>query len=229
MGHWLLLDVARSRMCVWYCSALLCSEEELLEELEEQIESCQAKIDYNDQQIVAIAGPNGDGSAGDVGIGQVDADEEDADGALTGSCARPCWLLVVLLTDDDDDDDGDDIATLYVVMVTEFVIVVVLCCVVSSDVPDIRNVESLPEAKTMMKLLFNMMVNIRKEERAKVTALKELEYRVSELQDVVMEKEAALEAQQLDFDRKRLALEQKHSEATDWLFRVTCTFSTRAV
>jgi hypothetical protein len=37
-----------------------------------------------------------------------------------------------------------------------------------------------------------------------------------------MEKESALEAQQLDFDRKRTALETKHSEATDWLFRVTC-------
>jgi hypothetical protein len=39
-----------------------------------------------------------------------------------------------------------------------------------------------------------------------------------------MEKEAALEAQQLDFDRKRTALEMKHSEATDWLFRVTCAW-----
>ncbi len=55
------------------------------------------------------------------------------------------------------------------------------------------------------------------------TALKEMEYRNSELQELVVEKEAALEAQQLDFDRKRTALEMKHTEATDWLFRVTCT------
>lgn len=58
--------------------------------------------------------------------------------------------------------------------------------------------------------------------RDQTTALKELDYRNSELQELVMEKEAALEAQQLDFDRKRTALEMKHSEATDWLFRVTC-------
>ncbi len=74
----------------------------------------------------------------------------------------------------------------------------------------------------MMKLLFSMMVDVRKEERRKVSSLKELEFRVSELQEMVVEKEAALEAQQLDFDRKRLAMEAKHSDVMDWLFHITC-------
>ncbi len=55
-----------------------------------------------------------------------------------------------------------------------------------------------------------------------VAARKELDFRISELQDLVMEKETELEAQQLDFDRKRLVSETKHSEMTDWLFRITC-------
>ncbi len=54
------------------------------------------------------------------------------------------------------------------------------------------------------------------------TARKELDFRLCELQDAVLEKESELEAQQLDFDRKRLAAETKHSEMTDWLVRITC-------
>ncbi len=68
----------------------MCREEELLEELDDRIESFQAKIEYNDQQIVAIATPsmqNASGSAdGDNdadGVGQsmaVDTPVEDLDG-----------------------------------------------------------------------------------------------------------------------------------------------------
>ncbi len=60
----------------------------MLEELEERIESFQAKIDYNDQQIVAIAGPTPASVAtpaesadtNDAGTALGDHADEDADG-----------------------------------------------------------------------------------------------------------------------------------------------------
>ena len=56
-------------------------EEELLEELEERIESTVAKIDYNDQQIVSIARPV-DGGADVSGPALAESSTDGDDGTL---------------------------------------------------------------------------------------------------------------------------------------------------
>ncbi len=100
----LLSMVVCPRVIIASCASVVvrCSEEELLEELEEQIESCQAKIDYNEQQIVAIAGPAGDADGDEGGIDAAGTGN-DADGTQAWglSSSLPCVLtgaLRVLLT-----------------------------------------------------------------------------------------------------------------------------------
>jgi hypothetical protein len=43
---------------------------------------------------------------------------------------------------------------------------------------------------------------------------------LSELQDTIIEKEDAIAAQRLEFERKIVMLEKEHDSAMDWLFRM---------
>jgi hypothetical protein len=112
------------------------------------------------------------------------------------------------------------------------------------DVPDVSGANTLPEAKMLLKLLFRMLVDMKRTDRANVgshtrcvhllrsylwcnlqtAARDELEFRVQELEGQVESGKNAMVAMQLDFERRKTELESEHDKQTSWLVRLHCTF-----
>jgi hypothetical protein len=126
-------------------------EQELLSELDERIEACQAKIHFNEQQIMALA------------PGSKSLTDPLPDAAST----NPLNSTFVSTTSSMGSDAYEDQDR------------TLMCCFLSSlftqlsflsveDVPDVSGANTLPEAKTLLKLLFRMLVDMKRTDRVHV-------------------------------------------------------------
>ena len=98
------------------------------------------------------------------------------------------------------------------------------CCCLSFAVEDGSEGNlALPatvEPTLVPKLLFKMLVDMRRNERSQASVRSELEYRVQELEAEIETNKSSMMALQLDFERRRTELESEHDKETSWLVRL---------
>jgi hypothetical protein len=141
-----------------------CREQELLEEMEERIEAFQARIEFNDQQIVAMATPalgvqpSGADAAEEL-FGRESKDGGDDDSKLEGE--DDAYLSP-------EADGSVIVASLHLHLHVLIPPVTCTAWYVPHSSAAIRNVSTLPMARTLLKMLFRMMVDLKRDERNKV-------------------------------------------------------------
>jgi hypothetical protein len=93
----------------------------------------------------------------------------------------------------------------------------------ASDVEADRNimdVESLPQAKVAMHVLFNMVVGLKREERTNSSACAELQVQIKELQAALQASEDAVKVFRLEQERRMTEIKREQSGEMDTLLRL---------
>lgn len=144
--------------------AAVCRERELLTELDDRIEACQAKIHFNEQQIMAIA-PSKLQSASAPDATAVSRAESDAGADEFGNAT-----FVSTVSTTSDGDSGSECAwhCSRLPSPPPFPVTHTASPRAVDDVSEVHNMNSLPEAKLYMKILFRMLVDLKRSERSQV-------------------------------------------------------------